>query len=157
MARTFMVLRLALDPRRSRSGSKEARVRLMEAWRKLRVYLARKLGRSPEFIWVVEAPEKSLPVLHVLIGPGLPLGWLAQTWGALGGNRSIRARKMHIERAARYLSRQMISARKGSRRVGHSRNGADTIGLVRRGSRAAVWVLEKPSDPRRRFVWFPLE
>jgi hypothetical protein len=157
VARTFVVLRLALSPRGSRSGSKNARVRLMDAWRKLRVYLARRLGKSPEFIWVVEAPKRGSPVLHVLTNPGLPRSWLVETWLALGGERSITAHQMHIERAVKHLSTRMTTAGKGSRRVGHSRNEDDTIGLVRRGTRVGIWIAERRSDPLRRFVWFPLE
>ena len=49
---------------------------LRECWRKMRVSLQRKLGKSLTFISVVELHASGVPHLHVLVGSYIPRAWL---------------------------------------------------------------------------------
>ena len=136
-------LTLTLDPKKG--TPEESWDRIKAAWAKFRVYLARKVGRGFQYLWVVEAQKNGYAHLHILIDRYVPQVWIKRAWDAVGGGSIV-----HIERAdvrqsgpylAKYLSKGFNEGLKGGqRRYGSSRGvflGFKTPGV--KGS----WVLIK--------------
>ena len=108
-------------------GASVAHIR--ECWNKLRKYIARGLGKMPEFIAVVEFQKKTtgLAHMHVLIGSYISQEWIKHSWMAVGGGSHVDIRPVDIHRVSRYLSKYLtkellMSAPKRSRRVTCSRS-----------------------------------
>ena len=121
------MLTLTLDPKKTPPGAtqKELVQFLRELWRKMRVYLKRKLGRSPKFIAVLEFQKNGNPHLHVLLDSYLPKEWLLHSWQSLGGGFTD-IRFVDVKFVAAYLAKYMTKAwredfPKGCRRITASR------------------------------------
>ena len=99
---------LTLDPKKLGSGwTQEKKVRyLRERWRRMGIYLKRKLGRSAVFISVLEFQKNGNPHLHVLVDSYLPHEWLLKSWQALGGGYTD-IRFVDLHRVAAYLSKYL--------------------------------------------------
>ena len=120
------LLTLTLDPRKlGREVVAERYIK--QVWAKFRVYLKRKLGRSVEYIAVMEYHKSGVPHLHALVSEYIPQRWISNAWSRLGGGAIV-----HIERVmdggnigrylAKYLSKNvMLSVPKGARRYMTSR------------------------------------
>ena len=92
----------------------------------LRIYLKRKLGRSPKYIRILEYQKNGNAHLHILLGDYVPQQWLSEAWSSLGGGHIVDIRRVTMHRVSHYLSKyltkQMIlSAPKRARRVTTSR------------------------------------
>jgi hypothetical protein len=92
----------------------------------LRIYLKRKLGRSPKYIRILEYQKNGNAHLHILLGDYVPQRWLSEAWSSLGGGHIVDIRRVTMHRVSHYLSKyltkQMIlSAPKRARRVTTSR------------------------------------
>ncbi len=120
-------LTLTLDPKRLDMDGDLTRY-LREVWRKFRVYLKRRYGKSISFIAIMEEHKSGIPHLHVLIDRYIPQAWISAAWSALGGGRIV-----YIERVkdlaaigwylGKYLTKDMLlSAKRGVRRYSTSRN-----------------------------------
>lgn len=95
---------LTLDP--SKLSPEQSSIEyLRDTWRKMRVSLKRYLGRSVEFIAVVELHESGIAHLHVLIGAYLPQEWLSKAWQGVGGGQIVDIRWVDVHRVAGYLSK----------------------------------------------------
>ena len=79
-------LTLTLDPGKC-SQDEDLVWYIRQVWRKFRVYLKRKHGRTIEFIAVVEEHKSGIPHLHVLLDRFIPQSWISAAWDALGGGR----------------------------------------------------------------------
>lgn len=97
---------LTLDPRKIHEGQSPF-VYLRETWRKMRVSLARHLGKSIQFIAVVELHKSGIPHLHVLVGAYLPQEWLSAAWQGVGGGKIVDIRYVDVHRVSRYLSKYL--------------------------------------------------
>jgi hypothetical protein len=94
---------LTLDPSRIPKGQKTDRY-LRECWRKMRVLLARKFGKSLPFVGVLEFHESGVAHLHVLIGQYISQKWLSRAWRTIGGGRIVDIRYVDVHRVSAYLS-----------------------------------------------------
>src|SRR5581483_4024648 len=142
---------LTLDPRKLPANlTQPERVEyLRERWRRMRVYLQRKLGRSAVFISVLEFQRNGNPHLHILIDSYLPKEWLLRSWQALGGGYTD-IRFVDLHRVAAYLSKYMAKEwlddfPEKCRRITASRG----IVLFGRSSTKRGWVLFRQS-----ITWF---
>lgn len=97
---------LTLDPAKIPQGVL-SHAYLRECWRKMRVYLSRRSGRSVEFIAVVELQRSGIAHLHVLVGVYLPQEWLSKAWQAVGGGRIVDVRWVDVQRIAGYLAKYL--------------------------------------------------
>jgi hypothetical protein len=120
-------LTLTLDPSTIPSGIDRVG-HIRQVFRKFRVYLKRKHGKSITYIAVLEFHKSGIPHLHVLVNRYISQAWISRTWEALGGGRIV-----HIERIADlgrigvYLSKYVtksaiLSAPWGMRRYTTSRD-----------------------------------
>lgn len=137
-------LTLTLDPKKLRPewGVREKTSFLYAVWRKMRVYLQRKLGRSLAFIAVVELQRNGNPHLHLLVGSYLPKAWISQAWQALGGGWSTRIEYADVHRISAYLAKYVTddSLRDlpaGTRRFSTSRG----LALFERTHGEGGWIL----------------
>jgi hypothetical protein len=103
----FRFLTLTLDPSKlDPNGNLQAEIAyLRECWRKMRVYIERKLGHPLVFIAVVELQQSGRPHLHLLIGSFLRQSWVSNVWDALGGGKIVDLRWIQITRVAAYLAK----------------------------------------------------
>lgn len=62
---------------------------IREIWRKFRVYLQRRYGKSISYITVLEFHQSGIPHLHVLVNRYIFQGWISKTWETLGGGRIV--------------------------------------------------------------------
>jgi hypothetical protein len=99
-------LTLTLDPKKI--GDADAFKLLRETWRKFRVYLKRKLGRSLGFIAILELQESGAPHLHVLVDEFIPHAWISETWERLGGGKIVDIRRVkNLDGMAWYLGKYL--------------------------------------------------
>jgi hypothetical protein len=117
---------------------------LQNAWRKMREYIRRKLGRSVVFIAVVELQGNGNPHLHVLVGSYLHKRWISSAWQRLGGGWSTRIEYVDVHRITAYLAKYFTedSVRNlpaGTRRFSTSRG----LALFDRSKGTDSWVLVK--------------
>ncbi len=98
---------LTLDPKKiPPEAGLRARIKyLRECWRKLRVYLQRKHGRTIAFIAVVELHQSGVPHLHVLIGEWIEHAWMKRAWSAVGGGEIVWVEPVTIRRVSAYLAK----------------------------------------------------
>jgi hypothetical protein len=139
-------LTLTLDPKKLPSGLDVAgKIEyLYGVWRKMRVYLRRKLGKSLVFISVVELQKNGNPHLHMLVGSFLPKEWISAAWEKLGGGSFTRIEYADMHRVAAYIAKyvtddslQELPA--GTRRFSTSRG----LALFERSKSNGIWVLVK--------------
>lgn len=77
---------------------------IRECWRKMRVSLARRYGKSLDFVGVLEFHKSGVAHLHVLLGRYIEQGWLSDAWEAVGGGRIVDIRFVDVHRVSGYLS-----------------------------------------------------
>jgi len=104
---------LTLDPKKLPvDGDVKAQVKyLRECWRKLRVYLQRKHGRSIAFIAVVELHKSGVPHLHVLLAEWIDHAWMKRAWSAVGGGEIVWVEPISIRRVSAYLAKYITKER----------------------------------------------
>ena len=78
---------------------------LRDCWSKMRIYMRRKLGKSVQFIAVMELQKNGNPHLHILIGSYLDKTFISESWQALGGGSFTRIEMADIHRVAAYVSK----------------------------------------------------
>jgi hypothetical protein len=137
-------LTLTLDPKKLNPGwdTEQEITYLFAAWRKMRVYLQRKLGKSLVFIAVLELQGNGHPHLHLLVGSYLPKGWISASWQALGGGWATRIVFADVHRVAAYLSKYLTDDSlhdlpPGTRRCSTSRG----LALFERKKGNGTWIL----------------
>jgi hypothetical protein len=118
---------------------------LYGVWRKMRVYLRRKLGKSLVFIAVMELQQNGNPHLHMLVGSYLPKEWISAAWQALGGGSFTRIEEADVHRVAAYLSKYITDESlqdlpAGTRRFSTSRG----LALFDRSTGKSGWILVRP-------------
>jgi hypothetical protein len=142
-------LTLTLDPKKLPPGLDVAGKidYLYGVWRKMRVYLRRKLGKSLMFISVVELQKNGNPHLHMLVGSFLPKKWISAAWQALGGGSFTRIQHADIHRVAAYIAKYVTDDSlghlpAGTRRFSTSRG----LSLFERSTgKPGAWILVRPS------------
>jgi hypothetical protein len=138
-------LTLTLDPKKLPPGLEVlGKIQyLYGVWRKMRVYLRRKLGKSLVFIAVVELQQNGNPHLHMLVGSYLPKEWISAAWQALGGGSFTRIEYADVHRVAAYISKYVTDGSSlqdlpaGTRRFSTSRG----LALFDRSSGKSGWIL----------------
>jgi len=170
-------LTLTLDPKKFPSDLDVAgKIQYLQGvWRKMRVYLRRKLGKSLVFIAVVELQQNGNPHLHMLVGSYLPKEWISAAWQALGGGSFTRIEYADVHRVAAYISKYVTDESlqdlpAGTRRFSTSRG----LALFDRSTGKSGWILvrqpiefwrelsagiageeyETEQEGARRMVWF---
>lgn len=100
-------LTLTLDPSKlnPQPDTKAEITYLKNCWRKMRVYIERKLGKPLVFISAVELQKSGHPHLHLLIGSFLPQAWISSVWDSLGGGKIVDIRRVKMRRVAAYLAK----------------------------------------------------
>jgi hypothetical protein len=141
-------LTLTLDPKKMKAGwgTQEKIAFLYTVWRKMRIYLHRKLRKSLVFIAVVELQGNGNPHLHLLVGSYIPKQWISTSWQALGGGWNTRIEYADVHRVAAYLSNyltddSLCDLPPGTRRFSTSRG----LALFERKKGKGVWILVRPS------------
>ncbi|MBA7552682.1 hypothetical protein ES705_45252 [subsurface metagenome] len=86
--------------------SPEAEVYLLKVWAKFRVYLERRFGRRPVYLWVKERKNGRLH-LHCLVDRYIPQRWLSSAWERLGGGRVVDIRFVDLHRVTGYLTKYL--------------------------------------------------
>jgi hypothetical protein len=94
---------LTLDPSRISQSVRSDRY-LRECWRKMRVVLQRRYGKTLPFIGVLEFQESGVAHLHVLFGVYIPQAWLSKAWQSIGGGRIVDIRQADVHRVGGYLA-----------------------------------------------------
>jgi len=74
---------------------------------KMRVYLARRYGKSIEFIAVLEFQKSGVAHLHLLVGVFIPQDWLSAAWQSVGGGMIVDIKYVDVHRVAAYLTRYL--------------------------------------------------
>ncbi len=127
-------------------------VYIRDCWNKLRKYIARGLGKMPEFIAVVEFQKQStgLAHMHVLLGSYISREWIKDSWTAVGGGSHVDIRSVDVHRISHYLAKYLtkellMSAPKRSRRVTCSRS--IKLNVPSEKSKEIVWELLKAPLP----------
>ena len=119
------LLTLTLDPAKLQDADSTKYIN--EVFADFRVYLRRKLGRTPSYIRVLEYQKNGNAHLHILINCWLDQHWVSEAWSAIGGGRVVDIRIVDMHRISHYLSKyltkQMIEcAPPRARRVTTSRD-----------------------------------
>ena len=120
-------LTLTLDPEKLGEGE-DLFWYIREVWRKFRVYLKRRLGRSVSFISVMEAHKLGRPHLHVLLDQYVEQRWISEAWDRLGGGRIVFIKRVDDLSGVgwylgKYLTKDMrLVGGSGTRRYSTSRN-----------------------------------
>ena len=94
---------LTLDPSKIKKGWTTDRY-LRECWRKMRVSLARKFGKSLPYVGVLEFHKSGVAHLHLLVGEYIGQKWLSKAWQGIGGGRIVDIRYVDVHRVSAYLS-----------------------------------------------------
>ncbi len=133
------LLTLTLDPKKVSGDPVQY---LNRAFAKLRVYLERAYGVSPQYIRILEFQKNGKPHFHILIDRYIDLEWIRRAWVAVGGGYMIDIRFVDVDRVSRYLSKYLtkellMSAPPRSRRVTTSRK----IKLLEKPKREGTWIL----------------
>jgi hypothetical protein len=134
-------LTLTLDPAKIQGDP----VRYLNTvFAKLRVYLQREYGASPQYIRILEFQKNRNPHLHILIDRYIAREWIQAAWVAVGGGWMVDIRYVDVHRVSRYLSKYLtkellMSAPLRSRRVTTSRG----IKLMERTPTDTKWTLIK--------------
>lgn len=95
-------LTLTLDPKRVQGDPVQYLNRLFS---KLRVYLRRRYGETPQYIRILEFQKNGNPHLHILIDRFIPRAWIKAAWVALGGGYMVDIRQVNVNQVARYVSK----------------------------------------------------
>ncbi|MDD5261330.1 MAG: hypothetical protein PHD76_05715 [Methylacidiphilales bacterium] len=144
-------LTLTLDPRNCKAAESIPYIR--EVWRKFRVSLQRRLGKSVTFIAVIELQQSGYAHLHILIGQYVSQAWLSAAWDAVGGGRIVFIKQADIHRisayVSKYLTKELLLAHNGGkyRRYTTSRD----IKLFEKVKNSAWTVIKIPIPALARF------
>jgi hypothetical protein len=139
-------LTLTLDPKKIEGDP----VRYLNAaFAKLRIYLQREFGVSPQYIRVLEFQKNGNPHFHILIDRYIDLEWIRRAWVAVGGGFMVDIRFVDVHRVSRYLSKYLttdllMSAPLRCRRVTTSRG----IKLLEKTPSETTWTLVKVTISR---------
>jgi len=119
------LLTLTLDPAKLHGADSTKYIN--EVFADFRVYLRRKLRRTPSYIRVLEYQKNGNAHLHILVNCWLDHDWVSEAWAAVGGGRIVDIRMVDMHRISHYLSKyltkQMIEcAPPRARRVTTSRD-----------------------------------
>jgi hypothetical protein len=114
------------------------------AFAKLRIYLQRHYGVSPQYIRVLEIQKNGNPHFHILIDRYIEIEWIRKAWVSVGGGYMIDIRFVDVHRVSHYLSKYLtkdllMSAPLRCRRVTTSRG----IKLLEKVRTETVWTLVK--------------
>jgi hypothetical protein len=101
---------LTLDPSRIPASQRSDRY-IRECWRKMRVVLARRYGKSLPFVAGLEFQGSGIAHLHVLFGVYIPQAWLSDAWQSIGGGRIVDIRQVGVHRVAGYLAAYLSGAK----------------------------------------------
>ena len=121
------LLTLTLDPKTVPDGVDQIRY-IRNVWRKFRVYLTRRFGRSVSYIAILELHQSGRPHLHILVNRYIPQSWISETWENLGGGRICHIERVtDIHRIGNYLAKYLtktaiLSVPPGARRYTTSRD-----------------------------------
>jgi hypothetical protein len=132
---------LTLDPKKIKGDP----VRYLNAvFAKMRVYLQRHHGGSPQYIRVLEFQKNGNPHFHILIDRYIEIAWVRKAWVAAGGGYQVNLRQVDVHRVSHYLSKYLtkdllMSAPLRSRRVTTSRG----IKLLAKTATETIWTLVK--------------
>jgi hypothetical protein len=143
-------LTLTLDPKKLPATDLKGKIfYLRDCWRKMREYIRRKLGKSVQFIAVLELQRNGNPHLHALIGSFLEKTWISESWQAVGGGSFTRIEMADIHRVAAYVSKyisdegSLIELPDGVRRFSASRG----LVLFERTKTGTAWeMVRMPID-----------
>jgi hypothetical protein len=118
------MLTLTLDPNKL-NGEDSARY-INRIFANFRIYLKRKLKRSPKFIRVLECHKSGVAHLHILLDSFIQQKWISNVWSRLGGGVIVDIRQIQMRSAASYLGKyltkeMLLNPPKRSRRVTTSR------------------------------------
>ena len=132
---------LTLDPKKIKGNPVRY---LNEAFSKLRVYLQRHHGGSPQYIRILEFQKNGNPHFHILVDRYIEIEWIRTAWVAVGGGFMVDIQFVDVHRVSRYLSKYLtkdllMSAPLRSRRVTTSRG----IKLFAKTSTETTWTLVK--------------
>jgi hypothetical protein len=114
----------------------------------MRVSLARRYGKSIEFIAVLEFQKSGVAHLHLLVGVFIPQDWLSEAWQSVGGGRIVDIRYVDVHRVAAYLTRYLTSEKiahtlsllpKRARIFGSSRS----IAFSEKKEKAGWWMVRR--------------
>jgi hypothetical protein len=101
------MLTLTLDPKRLPEGEPSDEY-IRERWRRLRVLLARKVGKSVDFFSTLEFQEETgMAHLHVLLTQYIEWAWVKQKWQSVGGGEHVDIRHVDVHRVVAYLSKYL--------------------------------------------------
>jgi len=136
-------LTLTLDPKKG--TPEESWDRIKKAWAKFRVYLARKVGKGFQYLWVVEAQKNGYAHLHILLDRFVPQAWVKHAWDAVGGGSIVFIVRSDVRRSGPYLSKYLVKGfneglKGGQRRYGCSRGVSLSF---KSGVAKGTWVLIK--------------
>jgi len=109
---------LTLDPKRLTDRKRTDRY-IRQCWRKMRVSLERKFGKTVQFIGVLEFHKSGVAHLHLLVGVYIPHAWLSQAWQSIGGGQVVDIRYVEVHRVTAYLTPYLAGEK-----IGH------TLGLL---------------------------
>jgi hypothetical protein len=127
---------------------------LNAAFAKLRVYLQRHNGGSPQYIRVLEFQKNGNPHFHILIDRRIEIEWIRKAWVAVGGGYMVDIRVIDVHRVSRYLAKYLtkdllMSAPLRCRRVTSSRG----IKLFEKEPSEFKWELLRVSIYRLREMY----
>ena len=94
---------LTLDPKRL-TNRKDTDRYIRKCWRKMRVSLERRFGKTVQFIRVLEFHKSGVAHLHLLVGVYIPQAWLSQAWQSIGGGEVVDICYVDVHRVAGYLA-----------------------------------------------------
>jgi len=143
-------LTLTLDPAKLPPGAdtKSKIDYLYETWRKMRVSISRKLGKSVRFIAVVELQGNGNPHLHALVGSYIPKEWISVAWQRVGGGWATRIERADVHRISAYLAKYLTDDSLRDIPAGARRFSASLgLALFNRTKSGDCWVLlESPIE-----------
>ena len=122
--RLSTLLTLTLDPKKL--NGEDSTLYINRIFRHFRTYLKRQLGRSPQYIRILEHQKNGNAHLHILLNAYIPQAWISNAWASLGGGRIVDVRHVSMRKVSHYLSKyltkeMLLTAPKRSRRVTTSR------------------------------------
>ncbi len=137
------LMTLTLDPQQVPEGVKPIK-HLKHVWRKFRIPMSRKFGRSVRFLWVLELHKSGMPHLHVLIDEYVPQRWLSATWSRYGGGRIVDIRDAggDLRKVGWYLAKYLSKGLR-NRLPGRERRYGTSKSVKMRGDAecADIWEL----------------
>jgi hypothetical protein len=121
------LMTLTLDPRKCSAAKSPHYIK--QAWRKMRVYLARKHNCTIQFIAILEFQKNGYAHLHVLVDRYLDQRWLKSAWQRVGGGSIVDIRMVEMQHVAAYLSKYMTKEMLLSKKYGKIRRYSTSRGI----------------------------